>query len=85
MLSQFDQCVENAEIAFLHGDLERLHVKPVAGEHAFGIAPLSVGCWTPAPGLRFVDDVIVHQGRGVDDFNHRAKSDGAPSLIIEEA
>ena len=85
LLSQFDQRVENAEIAFLHGDFESLHVKPVAGQDTLGISPLSVGCWTPAPGLGFVNDVIVHQSCGVDDFNNCAQPDGAPSLIIEEA
>src|SRR5215469_4454106 len=31
LLGKFDQGVENAEVPLLHGDLERLHVKPVAG------------------------------------------------------
>ena len=35
LLRQVDQNVQHAEVAFLHGDLESLHVKPVAGQHAF--------------------------------------------------
>jgi len=35
LLGQVDQNVQHAEVALLHGDLEGLHVKPVAGEHAF--------------------------------------------------
>ena len=34
LLREFDQHVENAEIALLHRDFERLHVEPVAGQHA---------------------------------------------------
>jgi len=34
LLRQFYQHVQDAEIAFLHRDLERLHVEPIAGQHA---------------------------------------------------
>src|SRR5205085_647383 len=84
LLSQFDERVENAKIALLHGDFESLHVEPVAGQHTFRISPLSVRGGTPAPGLRLVDDVVVYQGGSVNDFNDRAQPDGAASLIIEE-
>src|SRR5579864_7511440 len=43
LLGEFDQRVENAKIALLHGDLESLHVEPIAGQHTFGIPPLCVG------------------------------------------
>ena len=31
LLGQINQCIQNAKIAFLHGDFERLHVQPVTG------------------------------------------------------
>ena len=34
LLGQVDEDVDDAEIAFLHRDLERLHIEPVAGQHA---------------------------------------------------
>ena len=76
--------VENAEIAFLNGDLEGLHVEPVAGEHALGVAPLRVGGRTAAPGLGLVNDVVVDEGCRVDDLDHRAQPNGALALIVEE-
>ena len=79
LLGEFDQRVENAEVALLHRDLEGLHVEPVAGQHALGISPVRVGRRAPAPGLGLVDDVVVHQRGGVNDLDHRAQPDGAPS------
>src|SRR4029077_11400151 len=84
LLSQFDERVENAKIALLHGDFESLHVEPVAGQYTFGIPPLSIGGGTPTPGLGLINDVIVNQGGSVDDLNHCAQPDGAASLVIEE-
>ena len=85
LLRQFDQHVENAEIALLHGDLEGLHVEPVAGQHAFRVAPLRVGGGTPAANLRLVNDVVVNQRRGVDDLNHGRQLDRARAFIAEAA
>ena len=84
LLGQFDQSVENAEVALLHRDLEGLHVEPVAGQHALGVAPLRVGRGAAAPGLGLVDDVVVHQRRGVNDLDHRAQADGAAPLVVEQ-
>ena len=83
-LREVDERVEDLEIALLHGDLEGLHVKPVAGEHAFGVAPLRVGGGASAPRLRFVNDVVVDQGRGVDDLDHRAQLDGALAGVVHQ-
>ena len=79
LLGQFDQRVEDAEVALLHRDLEGLHVEPVAGEHALGVAPLRVGRRTAAARLGFVDDVVVNERGGVDDLDHGAQPDGAAS------
>ena len=40
-LREADQQIENLEIALAQGDLEGLHVEPVAGQHAGVIAPLA--------------------------------------------
>src|SRR6185312_6120989 len=42
-LGEADQEIENMEIPFAKGSLKRLHVEPVAGEHAGMVAPLYVG------------------------------------------
>ncbi len=42
-LGEADQQVENLEVALAQGDLEGLHVEPVAGQHAGVVAPLHVG------------------------------------------
>src|SRR5882724_769567 len=51
LLREFDEHVEDAEIALLHGNLESLHVEPVASQHAFRVAPLRVRGRTPTAGL----------------------------------
>ncbi len=83
-LGEVDEGVEDAEIALLDGDLEGLHVEPVAGEDALGVAPLGVGGGAAAAGLGFVDDVVVDQGGGVDDFDHRAELDGAALAVAKQ-
>src|SRR5581483_11302362 len=55
LLSELDERVKDAEIALLDGDLESLHVEPISGEHALGVAPLGVSGGTAAAGLGFVD------------------------------
>jgi hypothetical protein len=84
LLGEFDQSVEDAEVALLDGDLEGLHVEPVAGQHALRIAPLGIGCGTAAPGFGLIDNVVVHQGRGMDDLNYGAEPDRALTLIVEQ-
>ena len=84
-LRQFDQRVENAEVALLQGDFEGLHVKPVAGEDALRVAPLRVCGRTPAARLRFVDDVVVNQRCGVNDLDDGAQFDGALSGVVRAA
>jgi hypothetical protein len=65
--------IENLEIPLAQGDLERLHVEPIAREHAGMVAPLHVGRGTPAARLRRVNHVVMHQRRGVNHFHHRSK------------
>ena len=84
LLRQDRSGIEDAEVALLHRDLESLHVKPVARQHALRVAPLRIGRGTSAARLGFVDDVVVDQGRGVNDLHHRTQPDGALALVVEQ-
>ena len=84
LLRQFDQRVENAEVALLHRDFESLHIEPVARQHALRIAPLGIGGGPAAAGLSLVDNVVVHQRRGMNDLNDRAQLHRATSPIVEQ-
>jgi hypothetical protein len=64
--------------------LKGLHVEPVAGQNALRVAPLRVGGGTAAACLGFVDDVVVDQGRGVNDLDHRAQLDGALAVVVQQ-
>ena len=76
-LREVDQNVEDAEIAFFEGHLERLHVQPVAGENAAMIAPAGIGRRTAAAGVGAVDDVVVNQRGAVKQFDDRGETNGA--------
>ena len=39
---------------------------------------------TPAPRLSFVDDVIVHESRGVNDFDNRSQRHCARAAVIQK-
>ena len=47
LLGERDEQIEDAEVAFVERGLEGLHVEPVAGEHALGVAPGGVGGGRP--------------------------------------
>src|SRR4051794_18466330 len=81
LLGEFDKGVENAEVPLLHGNLESLHVQPVARQHALGVSPLRVGRRTAAPGFRIVDDVIVNEGGRVNNLDDSAESNRTSSLV----
>ena len=84
LLRQIDERVQNAEVALLDRNLEPLHIQPVTRQHAFRIAPLRVGCRPPAPGVGFVNNVIMHQRGRVNDLHHRAQSNRAASSIVKQ-
>jgi hypothetical protein len=76
-LGKPDQQVERGEVPLPQGDLERLHVQPVAGQHAGMVAPLGVSRRAAAARPRGVDNVVVHQRGRVDQLDHGAQVDGA--------
>ena len=55
----------------------RLEVQEVAEQHRDVVAPPRVHGLAPAPQLRFVDDVVVDERRGVDELDHRRVQHGA--------
>ena len=81
LLREFDEGIEDGEVALCDGNLERLHVEPVSGEHALRVAPLRIGRRTPAADLRIVDDVVVHQRGRMDDLDHRSKADRSLAAV----
>ena len=85
VLRQADQNIEDRKIPLAQRHLERLHVQPVAREHAHVIAPARVRARTSAPRLRAVDHVVVNQRRAVDHLHHRAHADRARPAISGRA
>ncbi|MGH9524619.1 MAG: hypothetical protein ACRD3E_19020, partial [Terriglobales bacterium] len=49
-----------------------------------GIAPLGIGRGAAAAGLRLVDDVVMDERGGVDDFNHGPEADGRAAIASEQ-
>src|ERR1700688_3790804 len=84
LLGQFDQHIEDAEIALVNRDLECLHVEPVAGQHAHGVAPLRIGGGPAAASLGLIDDVVMNERRGVNNFNDRGELYRATALVVKK-
>jgi len=81
-LREIDEDVEDVEIAFLQGDVERLHVEPVAGEDAAVIAPAGIGRGAAAASIGAVDDVIVNKCGAVEEFDDSGELDGAARVTF---
>ena len=67
--------------------LEAARIQEVADQHAGGIAPDRVGGAAAAAQVGLVDHVVVQQGRGVDELDHRRQlvGIGADALAIAAA
>jgi len=81
-LGEIDEDVEDVEIAFLQGDMERLHVEPVAGENAAMIAPAGIGGGAAAAGVGAVDDVVVNESGAVKEFDYGGELDSAAGVAF---
>ncbi len=57
--------------------LEGARIQEIADQNARGIAPESVGGLAPAPQVGFIDDVVMQQGGGMDEFD-----DGGQSGVV---
>ena len=84
LLREVREHIQNAEVPLLHRDLERLHVQPIAREHALGIAPLSIGCGASTTLVCFVNDVVVNQRRGVDNFHDHSQAHGGTPIASKQ-
>src|ERR1700674_5815100 len=69
-LREIDQDIEDVEIAFLQGDMEGLHVEPIAGEDAAMIAPAGIGGRAAAASVGAVDDIVVNESGAVEEFDY---------------
>src|SRR5262249_1338133 len=83
-LRERDEQLEDLEVPLPEGDLECLHVEPVAGEDAGVIAPFDVGGGPAASRLGGVDHVVVDQGGGVDHLDDGAQVDRGPASAAGE-
>ena len=75
---------EHLEAAVLDHQLEAAREQEVADQNRGRIAPDDVGGALAAPEARAVDDVVVEQGRGVDEFHRRGEPVVARARIIEQ-
>ena len=73
------------KVAFAQRHLKRLHVEPIAGQHAGLVSEALVGRGLAAAHGRLVDDVVVHQRRRVNDLGHRREAHGRLALVAERA
>ena len=83
LLGERDEEVEDAEVALFEGGGEGLHVEPVAGEDALGVAPGGVGGGAAAAGVGLVDDVVVDEGGGVEHLDDGAEADAGVAGAAE--
>ena len=83
LLGERDEQVEDAEVALFERGGEGLHVEPVAGENALGVAPGGVGGGAAAAGVGLVDDVVVDEGGGVQHLDDGAEADAAVAGAAE--
>jgi hypothetical protein len=70
----------HAHVVGLDHHLERTRIEEVADEHARGVAPERIRGLAPAPQVGLVDDVVVQQRRGMDEFH-----DGGEQHVIVAA
>ena len=63
--------------------MEGLHVEPVAGKDAFGIAPGGVRGGPATAGAGFVDDVVVHERSGVEHFDDSTETDARGRVTVK--
>ena len=68
-----------------HHELETARVQEVADQHAGGVAPYGVRGAPSAAQVRFVDHVVVQQGGGVDELDHRRELVRVLAAMAERA
>ncbi len=81
VLREVDENVQDLEVAFLERHLKRLHVQPVAGQHAAMISPARICRGPPAARVGAVDHIVVYQGGTVNQFDHGTQTHCGGALI----
>jgi hypothetical protein len=81
-LCEIYEDVEDVEIALLQGDVEGLHIEPVAGENAAVIAPAGIRGGAAAAGVGTVDDIVVNERGAVEKFDDGGELDGAAGIAF---
>jgi hypothetical protein len=71
-------------IQFDH-QLEAARIEEVADQHAGGVAPQRVGGLAPAPQVGLVHHVVVQEGGGMDEFDHRRQLQVILAGVAERA
>jgi hypothetical protein len=79
-LGEIDEDIEDVEIALFEGNLERLHVEPIAGEDAAMIAPAGVGGGTAAASVGAVNHIVVDESGTVEEFDDGSETNGATRI-----
>ena len=69
----------------LDHQLEAARIQEVADQHAGRVAPDRVGGFTATAQVGLVDHVIVKQGRGVDELDHRGQLVRIRAAVVERA
>ena len=72
---------KHAEVAFLEGHLERLHVEPIAGQDAAMVSPARVGRRPAAARIGAIDHVVVDEGGAMDQLDDGAQAHGGGALV----
>ena len=63
--------------------LEAARIQEVPDQHRRGITPHRIGGAAPAPQVGFIDHVVMEQGGGVDELDHRRKLVRIPPAMSE--
>ena len=73
------------QVVLGQGHGHRLRVEEVAEEDGDVVPPAAVHAAAAAAHRGLVDDVVVEQGRGVDELHDRGQEDGAVAAVAAQA
>src|SRR5690606_9772512 len=77
------QYSHDVQAARFNHHLEGARVEKVTDEHAGGVAEYRVGGLSPAPQCRLVNDVVVQQGGGMNELDHRCQQVMPVALVAQ--
>ena len=74
-LGQINENIQNMKVSLTEGDKERLHVKPVSNQNGSWISPFMVYTGPSPAGISAINDIVVHQGGGMDKLHDGSQLD----------